>query len=304
MINYLLYAITVLVWGSTWLAIHFQIGSVAPTWSVAYRFGIATAILFAYCLLTKLNLKFSRREHAAMALQGMLLFSINYILYYVGSMYFVSGLLSVIFATIIIMNIINSRIFFKTPLVPQVIFGAVLGLCGLGVVFSSQWQSFHLEQYGLRHLLLGLAVSFTATLTASFGNMASLYNQKLKLPIIQSNAYGMFYGTIIVVIIALVLGHKPTFDYSTQYVGSLLYLAIIGTVLAFGAYLQLLGRIGPERASYAFVLLPIVALGLSTGFEGFQWNIMTVAGMVLVVIGNGLVLLAKSKRAITKAQET
>ena len=296
MINFLLYTLTVLIWGSTWLAIHFQLGSVAPTWSVAYRFGLAAAILFGYCLFTKRNLKFSRREHLAMALQGMLLFSINYILYYVGSMYFVSGLLAVIFASIIIMNIINSRIFFATPLVRQVIVGAIIGLIGLTVVFSSQWQSFHLEQHGISHVVLGLAVSFIATLTASFGNMVSVYNQRLKLPIIQSNAYGMLYGTLIVVCIAVAMGHKPTFDTSMQYVTSLLYLAIVGTVLAFGAYLQLLGRIGPERAAYAFVLLPIVALALSSGFEGFTWNMMTVAGIALVILGNILVLLAKTKR--------
>lgn len=295
MLNYLLYTVTVLIWGSTWLAIHFQLGNVPPTWSVAYRFAIASAVLMIFCLVTGRNLHFSRREHAAMALQGALLFSLNYILYYFGSMYFVSGLVAIIFASIIIMNIINSRIFFGTPLVPKVIIGAVVGLLGLTLVFSSQWPQFHLQQQGISYLISGILICFLATLVASFGNMASLYNQRLKLPIIQSNAFGMMYGTIIMIIIALLFGHKLSFDSSFRYVSSLLYLAIVGTVLAFGAYLQLLGRIGPERASYAFVLLPIVALALSAGFEGFQWNSLTLGGIVLILLGNGLVLVAKNK---------
>jgi len=301
MLNYLLYTITVLIWGSTWLAIHFQLGNVPPTWSVAYRFAIASALLLLFCLVTGRNLRFSRKEHTAMALQGALLFSLNYILYYVGTMYFASGLVAIIFASIIVMNIINSRIFFGTPLVPKVIIGATIGLLGLTLVFSSQWQQFHIQQQGLSYLISGTLICFLATLVASFGNMTSLYNQRLKLPIIQSNAFGMLYGTIIVIIIALLLGHKPSFDTSFRYISSLLYLAIVGTVLAFGAYLQLLGKIGPERASYAFVLLPIVALALSANFEGFQWNSLTMGGIVLILLGNGLVLVSKNKaEAISK----
>lgn len=297
MLNYLLYAITVLIWGSTWLAIHFQLGNVAPAWSVAYRFAIAAGLLFLYCLLTKKNLRFSLKEHKAMMLQGALLFSINYILYYVGTGYFVSGVVSIIFASIIVMNIINSHLIFGTPLSGKVIIGAAIGLGGLGVMFTSQWQHLTQQHYGIKHIAMGLVVCFSATLFASLGNMVSLHNQKLKLPIIQSNAFGMIYGTLIVVLFAIVCGDQPTFDYSFRYVGSLLYLAIVGTVLAFGAYLQLLGRIGPERAAYAFVLLPIVALALSTGFEGFQWNGLTVIGIALVLLGNGLVLATKARAA-------
>lgn len=296
MLNYFLYTVTVLIWGSTWLAIHFQIGNVPPTWSVAYRFALSSTILLIFCLMTKRSLRFSAREHRAMALQGTFLFSLNYILYYVGTMYFVSGIVAIIFASIIIMNIINSRIFFGTPLVGKVILGAIIGLIGLSTVFSSQWSQFTAQHYTIDHIIKGLIVCFTATLMASFGNMASLYNQQLKLPIIQSNAFGMAYGTIIVIIIALLFGHQPSFDWSTRYVASLLYLSIIGSVLAFGIYLQLLRRIGPERAAYAFVLLPIVALALSAGFEDFHWNLWSILGMVLVLFGNGLVLASKGKR--------
>jgi drug/metabolite transporter (DMT)-like permease len=297
--NYLLYLITALIWGSTWLAIHFQLGTVAPCWSVAYRFAIASTLLLGFCKLTKRSLTFNRKEHCAMAVQGLFLFSLNYILYYLGSAYFMSGLVAVTFATIIVMNIINTRIFFKTPLVARVIVGASLGLLGLVVIFGSQISALH--GTALPHILLGLTICFAATLSASFGNMVSARNQKLQLPILQSNAFGMAYGTLFVTLIALALGEKPTFDLSPLYIGSLLYLVVFGSIIAFGTYLRLLGRIGPERAAYAFVLLPVIALGLSTEFEGFHWTMKTLIGISLVVLGNVLVLTKKKETPPTNS---
>lgn len=292
LINYLLYTATALIWGSTWLAIQFQLGTVSPLWSVSYRFAMAALILLVFCVITGRKLRFTAEQHGAMALQGLLLFSLNYVLYYIGSQYFISGLVSIIFASIIIMNIINGRIFFKTPLVARVIVGAMLGLLGLVIVFGSQFELLDWDQGGAS-LVWGAGICLSATLCASFGNMVSVRSQKLKLPVLQSNALGMAYGTVFVTLLAIGLGEQPTFDWSFKYVGSLFYLSFVGTVLAFGAYLNLLGRIGPERASYTFVLIPVVSLTLSTLFEGFQWTLSTVAGAVLVLIGNVLVLKKK-----------
>jgi drug/metabolite transporter (DMT)-like permease len=273
MTNYLLYLITAFIWGSTWLAIKFQLGVVHPTWSVAYRFAIAAILLIIYCVLTEHKMRFTRREHMVMALQGLFMFSLNYIFYYIGSQYFMSGLVAVIFASIIIMNIVNTRIFFGTPLVARVIIGALLGLVGLGIVFSSQLKTLNIEQMGWTYFATGLGICTLGTFIASLGNMVSVYNQKLKLPILQSNAFGMLYGSVFVAVVALVMGYPATFDTSFNYVSSLLYLVIFGSILAFGCYLKLLGRIGAERAAYAFVLLPVIALGLSTAFENFNWTI-------------------------------
>lgn len=281
-----LYATTVLIWGSTWFAIKFQLGVVAPDASVAYRFTLATMVLLGWCVVRGRDMRYPLREHAWIAAQGLLLFSANYYVFYLASHDLPSGLVAVAFATIVPMNIIFSRIFFKTPADSRVVLATVLGLSGLGLVFSPEIKSFNLNDTGAE----GLALCLLATMFASLGNMASARNQKRGLPVLQTNAYGMMYGAMFTFAFALASGSGFGFDASVEYVASLLYLAIFGSVIAFGAYLTLLGRIGAGRAAYASVLFPVVALGISVFAENYQLSIETVMGAVLVLAGNLLVL--------------
>lgn len=290
-IDLALYLITALVWGSTWLAIHWQLGEVSPYWSITYRMAIASALLFAICLICKKNLRFTKQQHLATFAQAVLLFSTNYLLYYLGCQYVMSGLVAVTYACISIMNILLCRLFFKTPLRLPVIIGAIIGLCGLAVIFSDQFEVILHLQRGPAHLLIhGLIICLIATLLASLGNVLFVYNQRFKMPILQSNAYGIFYGALILMVIAILVHAPLSFDTQPRYWLSLLYLAIFGTIIAFGSYLQLIQRIGAERAAYAFVVLPIVALMLSSVFEGFHWTIHTFLGLAMVIIGNILVI--------------
>lgn len=292
--NLLLYLATSLIWGSTWLAIQYQIGTVTPSWSVTYRFAISATILLIYCWLKKCDMRFNKRQHAWIALQGFLLFSINYILYYIGSAYFISGVVAVIFASISMMNIFNNKLCFKAPILPRVLGGSLIGLVGLIVIFWSEIMSLDLSGNGLTHVLAGLSISLIATYFASLGNMVSSYNQKQQIPILQTNALGMAYGTLFALAIALISGAKPDFMWTISYTSSLLYLAVFGSILAFGCYLSLLGRIGADRAAYAFVFIPIIAMLFSTAFEGFKWSSGTFAGVALVLLGNLLVLRKKT----------
>ncbi len=288
MINFLLYFTTVIIWGSTWLAIQFQLGTVAPVWSLVYRFAIAALILFSYCQIKGLNMKFTRKEHGIMFAQGMLLFALNYLFFYKGSQYFISGLMAVIFSGIILMNIVNARIFLNTPMSLKIILGAIIGIAGLCFVFHSQFETTDFSVVGLLLCLAGVLV-------ASWGNILSAVSQKERIPIIQSNAYGMFYGVLVLTVYALITGEKPSFDFSLKYSLSLLYLSVFGSVIAFGAYFQLLGRIGPSRAAYAFVVLPIVSLAISTVYESFTWTHTTFWGVFLIVLGNLLIILFKNE---------
>lgn len=290
MTNLLLYFATSFIWGSTWLAIQYQIGIVTPAWSVTYRFGIAAICLFIYCLATRQDLKFNKKQHLWIALQGFLLFSANYILYYVASEYFISGILAVIFATISIMNIFNGKIFFKNSISFKVLIGAIIGLSGLTCIFWSQLGGVKVAGNHITEALIGLGIAVSATYCASLGNMVSSHNQRKKIPILQTNAIGMAYGALFALIIALINHEPPTFVWSFNYVASLLYLSIFGSILAFGCYLKLLGRIGADRAAYAFVFIPVIALGLSTLFENFHWGLPTLFGIMLVLFGNVLVL--------------
>jgi drug/metabolite transporter (DMT)-like permease len=187
---------------------------------------------------------------------------------------------------LILCNVVLGAIFLGNPIRTQVVLGGVVGVIGLALVFWDELAGFALS--GASRLGLGLAIG--AVLSASIGNVVSARNQRAGLPIVQTNAYGMAYGTIVTLVIALVRGVHFTFETSPGYLLSLLYLAIFGSVVAFGTYLTLIGRMGVDRAGYIGVVFPLVALVLSTLFEGLTWDIVALAGVAFVAGGNALVL--------------
>lgn len=278
----LLYLITVLIWGSSWLAIKFQLGVVPPTLSIVYRFTLAAGILWIYSTIRRLPMRFSLRQHAGMVLQGFFLFSLNYILVYLAEGYLTSGLVAIIFSSIVITNVFFSAIFLKDPIRPRVLLGGLVGLFGLVLVFWPELISFDLSS----GRALGLILAVCATLSASLGNILAAYNQRSGLPVLQSNTLGMTYGTAFTVLLVLLQGTGLTFDSSASYILSMVYLSLFGSVIAFGTYLTLLGRIGSDRAAYVHVLYQIVALALSTLFEGLTWNLQGVLGVLLILAGN------------------
>ncbi len=286
-----LYLVCVLIWGSTWLAITFQLGQVPAPVSVAYRFALASAILLAYCAVRALPMRYSLRHHAWMALQGLLLFGVNYVLVYLSEGHISSGLTAVIFSSMAFWNILGMRYFYATPLRPAALIGAALGVLGVMLVFAPELALFSNGEDGM----LGLAYGLCATLSASLGNISATRNQRHGLPVVQQNAFGMLYGGLLVALFAWFTGERFVFQPTLSYGLSLLYLALFGSVLAFGAYLTLLGRIGADRAGYVSVVIPIIALLLSTVFEGFRWHPLTVLGVALCVLGNVLVSRKKMK---------
>jgi drug/metabolite transporter (DMT)-like permease len=298
--NLFLYLFTVLIWGSTWLAIKFQLGSVDPILSVVYRFTLASLILLAFAGLRKINLRFTARQHLFFALQGALLFSINYLLVYLAEQRLTSGLVAVIFSTLVFMNILIGALFLGTPVRWNVLVGALIGLVGITLVFLPELTAFSLQDSGF----VGLLLSLGGTLSASFGNIVAARNQREGLPVVQINAFGMGYGAILMIIVAWITGANFTFEMTPAYILSLVYLSVFGSVIAFGAYLTLLGRIGADRAAYSSLLFPIVALGLSMLFEGYQWSLPALVGVLLVLVGNFIVLSKQPKRTVTTAAET
>ena len=293
--NALLYALTSLIWGSTWIAITFQLGAVAPEASIAYRFALAALVLGVFVLVRRLPMAYTWRQHGFIALQGAFLFSFNYILVYLAEQLLTSGLVAIVFSNIIIMNVLLGALFLGNPIRPRVVVGGLLGVAGLALVFSPELVGFDFS--GGR--ASGLALSFVAVLSASVGNIISARNQRAGLPIVQTNALGMAYGTVLTLVIALLRGVDFSFEASPAYVSSLVYLAVFGSVIAFGSYLTLIGRMGVDRAGYIGVVFPLVALGLSTLFEGLAWNLPGLLGVPLVAAGNVLVLSRRRRVATT-----
>lgn len=287
-----LFVIASLIWGSTWLAIKFQLGAMGAEWSVAVRFAIAAAVLGGFCVLTKRSLRFDGRAHAFLALQGALLFGFNYVGVYRAEEYATSGLVAVLFSTIVFMNPIGARLVFGAPLTIRTLVAASLGVLGVALLFVPELA--HARQGG--DAALGIALGLGATIIAAGGNLAAMRNQAAGIPVLTGTAWGMFYGAVIAAVMGLVLGASWSFDTRWPYVASLLYLAVFGSVIAFGAYLTLLKDAGPVSASYVAVATPVVAMVLSTLFEGYRWTFVAAFGVVLAVAGNWLAL-APARRA-------
>jgi len=296
--NYIwLYIITVLIWGSSWFAITFQIGVVDEVVSVFFRFLLAAVLLLVFCVVTQRQLRFSLRDHWFMFMQGLCLFCLNYVLIYYATAYISSGLVAVAFSILVILNIFNAAIFLKRPIRPMVLLGAVVGLVGIALVFSHELIAAK-QTMNTKTILMGLLLVLVAAYSASLGNIISARNQSVGIPVVQANAFGTLYGSVILFVYGLVVGAQYNIDWTWPFAASLLYLCVFGTIIAFGAYLSLVGKIGADKAAYAMVLFPIVALLISTVFEGFEWSPLAVLGVALVIIGNVVVV---GWRQITQA---
>ncbi len=282
----LIYGLVVLIWGTTWYAIKFQLGVVAPEISLVYRFSIAAICLFIYARIVGSPMRMSRRDHVFVALQGLALFCLNYWLTYLSTQYLTSGLVAVIFTSIIFFNLINARLIFRIPIDRRVLAAAAAGMFGVALLFLPELSA----AAGDRTVMLGCLLALVATYIASLGNMAAMRNTGSSLPVVTVNAYGMAYGAAGLALIATLRGAPIAFDASWPYVVSLLYLSLAGTSLAFGLYLALLKKIGPARAAYTSVLFPVIALGVSTVFEGYRWSLPAFSGLAVLLAGNALAL--------------
>jgi len=289
--NALLYFVVLLAWGSSWFAISFQLGDVAPQVSIVWRFLLASIILFIWCYLRGLKLSFPWRDHLSWLLLGFFLFCVNYICAYFGTFYLASGLICLIFSTLTLFTVFNGFVFFKKPIRLPILIGAVVGIAGLSVIFSNEISS---TDWSLESgVVKGFLWMLLATFFASIGMLLSGQFQARKMPLVQSNAFSMLYGSLILVFYIAVSDVSFSFNTSYSYVISLVYLALIASVIGFGFYLKLVGNIGADKASYVNIFTPTIALLLSTLFENYEWSWVGLIGVLLIIIGNIIVLYAK-----------
>lgn len=298
--NILLYITTVCVWGSTWLAITYQLGSIPIELSIFYRFGFASLLVFIGCFWRSQKMKFPLKIHFFLMIQGFFLFSMNYIASYEASAYISSGLNAIGFSMILIFNILNSYIFYRIPLTLPVVVGALCGFCGITAIFWPSVSTLNFSNDGL----LGVFLSLLGAILASFGNMISVRNQKENIPVTESNAYAMGYGALWMLGVICFKGIPFQFDTSAIYILSLLHLSIFGSVIAFGCYLTLLGRIGANKAAYALIVVPMVALVFSTFFEDFVWEPHIFLGLGLIIFGNVVILARKPEKVAIEEEKT
>ncbi|MCO4157336.1 DMT family transporter [Citrobacter amalonaticus] len=286
--NALLYCLVVVIWGTTWIAIYLQQGPVAAPVSIFWRFAVATALMMLMMRIRGKLRTLSLRDHLFCLLQGSCVFCFNFWCFYTAAAWINTGLESVIFSMAVLFNAVNSFFFFgqKPPL--RFYCAAALGLTGIVTLF---WQDLMSSGFS-GSLLLGIALSALGTFGFSLGNMISLRHQKKGLEVMTTNSWAMLYGTLLIAMIALLRGDNFTPQWTFSYLGALLYLAVFGSVIAFGAYFTLVGRIGPSNAAYSTLLFPLVALSFSTVYEGYIWQMNAVVGLILILSGN-LVMFAR-----------
>ena len=294
MLNLAMFVSTVLIWGATWYAIEFQLGVVPVEVSLAYRYALAALLSFSWCIARGQSLRFGWAGHRYFILLGIFLFGLNYLSAYQAQIYITSALNAIGFSAMIWMNIVNARLFFGTHIETRTYLGAAMGMAGIIIIF---WPEVEVLSWS-DAVMIGAFFSLLGALIASFGNIVSQSAQQGGLPVMQANAWGMFYGALLNGGLALILGRPFVFDASFTYVSSLLFLAVFGSVVAFACYLTLLGRIGLERAGYAAVMVPVVALLLSAAFEGLELTLHIMTGMALAVGGNIFIL---ARRTVSQA---
>ena len=285
-INGVLYGITILIWGSSWIMIKFQVEVVSASISIFYRFFLAAIILQCLCLIKRQKSVYALREYIFIAIQGFCLFAVNYWLFYLSAEYLSSGLMALIFSTIVVMNMINGRIWFGTTINLKMVFGAMMGISGLTLVFwpEIQWEDSNYNMFK------GLIFAFVATYFSSLGNIVSVRNQKKGIPVFYSNAYAMTFGCLTMLMITMITDEHWNFSWNPQFLLSLVFLSVFASVVGFWCYLTLLGRVGADRGAYATLIFPIVALSISTVFEGYQWSLIAISGVVLILLGNYIIL--------------
>ena len=281
-----LYIVTISSWGSAFFFTNYQINTVSAEWSVSYRFFFTSIIFFSISLLFGKKIFFPLKDHIIFFMLGVFLFSIHFIAVYHSIGIIKSGLTAVGFSSILIMNVLLSKIILKNQFEIIVVIGSFFGISGILLIFLPEFIDIDTNLL----IIFGFLLAIAAALIASLGNILSEWYQKKGSSIVETSAWGMIYGCIISAIIGIVRGEKITFEFSNEFMISFLYLVVFCTAIAFWAYLSLIKTIGSHKAAYAWVAAPLVALILSYLFESYEWSILSIIGSIFLIIGNILIL--------------
>ena len=279
-------AVCALIWGTTWYAITFQLGVVDPMVSVVWRFTIAAGLLFLGCLAARRSIRLTRGQHLAAFGQGAMAFGLSYACVYAAEERVTSGVVAVAFASMALMNLILFRVVVGQRAAARVWLGAGLGALGVVVLTVG-------ELFGARlgdQAKMGVALALLASVASTIGNYFAWRGQSQGAMVLPSTAWAMAYGAGLLAVIGIVTGVEWRFEATAAYVGSLLYLAVFGSVIAFAIYFSLARSRGFTLASYIGALTPIIAMLVSVVFEDARFGWTAAAGLGLVVLGQILIV--------------
>ena len=286
------FMVTSVIWGSTWLVIRDQLGTVPPTWSVAYRMIVSAIAMFILVIAMRQPVKIDRPMVGWTILLGVMQFGMNFNFVYAAEHYITSGLVAVVFALLIVPNAVLAKYWLGRSIGGAFILGSAIACVGVGLLMLQEYRA---APMGGTDALLGLFLVICAVATASVSNVLQVTPKVARYPTITILAWSMLWASLANAAFAFVMDGPPVIDMRPGYIGGVLYLSIIGSVVTFPLYFRLIRDIGPGKAAYTGVVIPVLAMILSTIFEGYVWSTLALAGGALVMVG--LVVAMQTRKA-------
>lgn len=284
------FAIVTLIWGSTWLVIRDQLGVVPPSWSVSYRFLIAGVALTGWALATREAGRIGLKGLRFAALLGFAQFVMNFNFVYRAEQYITSGLVAVVFALLLVPNALFARVFLGQRLGRQLVTGSLIAIAGVTLLFVHEAR---VDPHGSATALTGIGLTLIAVLSASSANVMQATQAARTFPMLRTTGVAMLIGAALDALWAWATVGAPVIEWRAGYLAGILYLGLAASALAFPLYFGVIRTIGPAKAAYSSVIVPVIAMALSTMFEGYRWSPLAVAGAALAGVGLVVALTAR-----------
>jgi drug/metabolite transporter (DMT)-like permease len=285
------FILVTLIWGSTWLVIRDQLGVVPPSWSVTYRFALAGVAMFGWALVTRTPLRLGRDGHVMALAIGLAQFVLNFNFVYRAEHYVTSGLVAVVFALLVVPNAVLGRLVLGSRVSRPFLVGSAVALVGVALLFRHEMNAAGADPAGVA---TGIGLTLCAILSASSANIMQATQRARSVPIVALIAWAMLWGALADAAWALLTVGAPVIEWRLSYLAGIAWLALAGSTLAFPLYFNVIRAIGPARAAYSSVLVPVIAMTLSTLFEGYRWSLEAGVGAGLVI--GGLVIALTARR--------
>ncbi|HEX8193483.1 MAG TPA: EamA family transporter [Allosphingosinicella sp.] len=290
----LAFVLIILVWGSTWIVIKDQLGPVPPTWSVTYRFIIAGTAMFAYALATGAPLRMGWRGHLLAAAFGVPQFVLNFNFVYAAELYVTSGIVAVVFALLMVPNSALAWLFLKHRMTGRFVFGSLVACAGVALLFVQEMRA---SPVSSREVAVGIGLTLLGVLSASCANVLQAGAAMKVRPVATNLAWGMFYGVVGNALLAFVWFGPPVFEARAGYWIGLVYLGLVASAAAFTLYFGIMRAVGPGKAAYSSLIIPVVAMAISTVAEDYRWSLLAAGGGALALLGMIIALTAPRTRA-------
>jgi drug/metabolite transporter (DMT)-like permease len=285
------FGIVTLIWGSTWLVIRDQLAVVPPSWSVTYRFAVAGVAMVIWAVIRRDSFRLGARGYGFAAAIAISQFCFNFNFVYRAEKYITSGLVAVIFALLLVPNAAFARVFLGQRMGRQLLVGSAVAMAGVALLFLHEARS---DPHGVSASLSGIAWTLAAVLSASSANVLQATDTAKRYPMGSTLAIAMVMGAVLDGAVAWLLTGPPVIEPRFGYIAGVVYLGLFASAIAFPLYFNVIRVIGPAKAAYSSVIVPVIAMLLSTLFEGYRWSLLAGAGAVLA--GVGLIIALRARR--------